>query len=99
MSSIQSFIKFVERSKTEIGAVDSENMDSVRMLIRMAIETYNMKTKVVEEKGNECQRVETLYLASISEENMLMRIAELALGSSDNARMEIVFSSNVVRSY
>ncbi|GAE27834.1 hypothetical protein JCM9140_3995 [Halalkalibacter wakoensis JCM 9140] len=67
----------------------------LRKVIREAITYYQLKTFAkVENDGSEDREV--LYIASIAEENMLLKLVEL-LSEDEEKSMEMIYDSRVVR--
>ncbi|MCL7748622.1 DUF6407 family protein [Halalkalibacter alkaliphilus] len=98
MSSKKSFEQFVQDMIQKIGDFDSGNHNQIKEIIRKAIDYYDLKTvERVEEVGN--KRIETLYLASMAEENMLLKLARIASGNENGIGLEVIYDSSVVRKH
>ncbi|WP_332629624.1 DUF6407 family protein [Halalkalibacter flavus] len=96
MSSKKSFEQFVQDMIHTIGDFDSGNHNQIKEIIRKAIDYYDLRTvERVEEVGN--KRIETLYLESMAEENMLLKLARFASGNEGEIGLEVIYDSCVVR--
>lgn len=97
MSKWKSFEEFAEEEIQAIDHFDASNHYHLRDIVRKAIDYYQLKSFVqVEIIGN--RRIETLHLASIVEENMLLKLAEIA-GNMDESSLEIIYDSCIVRKH
>ncbi|MFE8699645.1 DUF6407 family protein [Cytobacillus sp. FJAT-54145] len=87
-----SFSEFVKdfNSRVEI------NLDHLKKLVRSAIDYYELKSiEKLEETAN--GKVETLYIASMAEENILSRIVGIATG--EDISIEEVYDGYIVRKH
>ncbi len=66
---------------------DANNRNSIKEVIRLAIEDFRFKSK---------ERAEVLYLASDVEENLLSKIAEFALGNEEETNIETIYEGYVI---
>ncbi|RXJ00250.1 hypothetical protein DS745_12000 [Anaerobacillus alkaliphilus] len=66
---------------------DAKNRNSIKEVIRLAIEDFRFKSK---------EKSEVLYLASNVEENLLSKIAEFALGSEEETSIESIYEGYVI---
>ncbi|WP_096199793.1 DUF6407 family protein [Bacillus sp. FJAT-45350] len=97
MKARKSFTEFVEDTIDNMKDFDSNDLNCIRESIRNAIHYYDLKSNVEE---TEAGRVEVLYITSMAEENMLLKIVELAVsGNVEQINLESVYESRVVRSH
>ncbi|KHF40614.1 DUF6407 family protein [Halalkalibacter okhensis] len=97
MNKRKSFKEFAEEVIQARGHFDASNHYHLRDIVHKAIDYYQLKSFVqVEIIGN--RRIETLHLASIVEENMLLRLAEIT-GNMDECSLEVIYDSCVVRKH
>lgn len=84
--------QFVLEKIQNVEDFDAKNKNSIKEVIRLAIEDFRFKTRErVEEEG-----CEVLYLASNVEENLLSKIAGFALGNEDEINIESVYEGYVI---
>lgn len=93
MSSKKAFTQFVQEAVQKKVNFDSSNMEDIKTIIRLAFKYYELKTYEEDETG-------TIIIASMIEENILSKIANLASGNhNDGIDIEYVYEGNVVRNY
>lgn len=98
MKSNTLFVNFVQESIHHIKGFDSTNSEDIKEVIRLAINHYGFKTEEKVET-TEVGKIEVIHLASIVEENMLSKIAELACGHEEETSIEVIYKGYVVRNY
>ncbi|WNF38610.1 DUF6407 family protein [Bacillaceae bacterium IKA-2] len=71
---------------------DAKNSNSIKKVIRIAIEDFRFKT--MEKIGDGGNGV--LYLASDVEENLLSKIAEFAIDNGEETSIESVYEGHII---
>ncbi|MDQ0253498.1 hypothetical protein J2S74_000870 [Evansella vedderi] len=94
MKGKKSIQQFVYDTIAATESFDPNNPNSLKEIIKAVIHYYELKTDSVLEG-----KTETLYLASIAEENILTRAAQLAVGDKEDITIEEVYNSQVVRKH
>lgn len=75
---------------------DAKNINSIKEVIRIAIQDFRFKT--MERVGDDGCGV--LYLASGVEENLLSKVAEFAIGNGEETSIESVYEGHlIIRKY
>lgn len=85
---------FVQATIQQMDAFQKENKDHLKKLLTLGINQFQFKSSVKKEtipSGN----YEVLYLASMAEENLLVKILELA--TEKEVDIEEIFEGNIVR--
>lgn len=93
MKSKKQLMDFVRDTIQQIKDFNSNDLNHVKEVIRLAIVYYDLKTfEKFEER-------EILYIASIIEENMLSKIASLTIANGKESSIEYIYHGYVVRNY
>lgn len=82
--------EFVEQATQNIAEFNPHNREHLKELTRLAIKQFQLKSNEKTEQGSEY-----LYLTSMSEENILFKILELATG--EEISVEDVYNSQIIR--
>ncbi len=88
----QSFVDFVKVSTEKIN-FDSNNRCMVKEVIRQAIDYYDLKS--TEKEGEN----EVLFLESAIEENILKKIAQIAMEDEEEGIIDLIYDGYVVRKH
>ncbi|MCT8136879.1 hypothetical protein H1D32_03380 [Anaerobacillus sp. CMMVII] len=86
--------KFVQDTIESMKDFDPNNRDCLKKVIRIAIDDFKFSSQ---EKVEELNGQEVLYIASVVEENLLSKIATLA--NEEEVSVEAVYEGHVVRKY
>ncbi|GAE35496.1 DUF6407 family protein [Halalkalibacter akibai] len=97
MQSRKSFTEFVKETKQSLKEFDPNNDQHIKDIVRKAIQYYDLQsTEKVEDPE---KSVETLYVASMIEENILSKITELASENSELDSIEALYNGFIIRKH
>ncbi|ADU28816.1 DUF6407 family protein [Evansella cellulosilytica] len=96
MSGKLSINEFVINVTKDRETFNSSDMEQIKEILRLAMSYYELRSKEVNElhEGNHSS---VLYLDSIMEENILLKVVEIASHSDDQLSLEQIYESKVVR--
>lgn len=87
--------------KTTVGGMDNfnkKNLECIKEVITEAIDFYKLKSyEEIEE--SQSGKIKFLHIHSIMEENLLSKIAEIAMGLNEGFNIEDVYEGFVIREY
>ncbi|MCT2536327.1 DUF6407 family protein [Aquibacillus koreensis] len=92
------FQDFVTKEITKISDFDHNKLDSIRELVRKAIEYYELDSFEEVEKTESTNR-RYLHIYSMMEENVLSKIVKLALDHNGEHDIESVYEGYIIRDY
>lgn len=91
-------IDFVNQAKGEINNFDSRNFECNKMIIRKAIDFYNLQSyEEVEE--TDLGSIRFLHIHSIVEENLLSKIVDELRSGQKDLDIEGVYEGYIIRDY
>lgn len=89
---------FVTKTIEDMSLFDCENMESLKKVMRKAIDCYHLKSYEEVEK-TDLESVRFLYIHSIMEENMLSKMIVVLRNGKTDLDIEGVYEGHVIREY
>lgn len=89
---------FVKNTVDGMDNFDEKNLECIKEIVTEAIDFYKLKSyEEVEE--SQLGKIRFLHIHSIMEENLLSKIAEIAMGIDNGYYIEDVYEGHVIREY
>ncbi|WP_456275345.1 DUF6407 family protein [Bacillus sp. AK128] len=92
------FEEFISQYSKKFKNIDPSNLDLIKELVNLAIDSFKLKSFVEVEVVNN-QENSFLYVHSMAEENSLSKIVQLAIGDGSDLSIEEVFRGQIIRQY
>ncbi len=89
---------FVNETVRKLDNYDEENLETLKELVRKAIDFYNLKSRE-EIETTDLGTLKVLHLHSIIEENLLSKVIELAIKGDFYLSVEAVYEGHIIRYY
>ena len=89
---------FVKKTVAGMDNFDEKNLECIKEVVTEAIDFYKLNSyEEIEE--SQSGKLKFLHIHSIMEENLLSKIAEIAMGLNEGFNIEDVYEGRVIREF